>query len=149
MNLLRDLPDARGGEIAERLAGGGAARIERIVSHGQASPPGIWYDQTETEFVAVLAGAARLRFAGWRGDRAGSGRLGRDHRASPPPGRVDRPDSADRVAGGVLQAWSFRPERSGEPEPMNTDGASFVKAGVPGFRVRPSGPPRNDTFYEA
>ena len=62
-NLLRKLPDARRGETSERLAGGGAARIERIVSHGQASPPGFWYDQDDAEFVAVLAGTARLRFA--------------------------------------------------------------------------------------
>ena len=64
-NLLRDLPDATAGEIAELLAAGDdAVRIERIVSHGQASPPGFWYDQQESEFVAVLTGAARLRFAG-------------------------------------------------------------------------------------
>jgi len=63
MNLLRDLPDASAGEIVERLAGSGATRIERIVSHGQASPDSFWYDQEETEFVLVLAGAARLRFA--------------------------------------------------------------------------------------
>ena len=67
MNLLRDLPDARAGEIVEQLAGGaktpGAVRIERIVSHGQASPDGFWYEQEEAEFVLVLAGAARLRFA--------------------------------------------------------------------------------------
>jgi len=37
-------------------------RIERIVSRGQASPPGFWYDQAEAEWVVVLAGAARLRF---------------------------------------------------------------------------------------
>ena len=63
MNLLRDLPDARAGEIIERLAGGGAVRIEHIVSHGQASAANFWYDQEEAEFVAVLAGAARLEFA--------------------------------------------------------------------------------------
>jgi cupin 2 domain-containing protein len=63
MNLLRDLPDARASEIVERLGGGKAARIERIVSHGQASPAGFWYDQDEAEFVLVLAGAARLRLA--------------------------------------------------------------------------------------
>jgi cupin 2 domain-containing protein len=62
MNLLRDLPDACAAEITERLAGGGAVRIERIVSHGQASPDGFWYDQDEAEFVVVLAGAARLAF---------------------------------------------------------------------------------------
>ena len=63
MNLLRGLPDAHAGEIVERLAGSETARIERIVSHGQASPDGFWYDQDEAEFVVVLAGAARLEFA--------------------------------------------------------------------------------------
>ena len=63
MNLLRDLPDTGAGEIVERLAGNGAVRIERIVSHGQASPTGFWYDQDEAEFVLVLSGAARLSFA--------------------------------------------------------------------------------------
>ena len=63
MNLLRDLPDARAAEIVERLAGGGAARIERIVSHGQAGREDFWYDQDEAEFVLIIAGAARLRFA--------------------------------------------------------------------------------------
>jgi cupin 2 domain-containing protein len=62
MNLLCDLPDAAAGEIVERLAGAGAVRIERIVSHGQASPAGFWYDQDEAEFVVLLAGGARLAF---------------------------------------------------------------------------------------
>lgn len=30
---------------------------------GHASPPGFWYDQPEYEWVAVLAGEAKLRFA--------------------------------------------------------------------------------------
>ena len=63
MNLLRDLPNAGGDEIIERLVAGETVRIERIVSHGEVSPPGFWYDQDEAEFVAVLAGAARLGFA--------------------------------------------------------------------------------------
>jgi cupin 2 domain-containing protein len=63
VNLLHDLPDARAAEIGERLAAGESARVERIVSLGQASPPGFWYDQDEAEFAVVLAGAARLRFA--------------------------------------------------------------------------------------
>jgi cupin 2 domain-containing protein len=37
-------------------------KIERIVSHGQASPPDFWYDQAWHEWVAVLSGSARLRF---------------------------------------------------------------------------------------
>ncbi|PYC20542.1 cupin domain-containing protein [Pseudomonas mosselii] len=36
-------------------------RIERIVSSGQASPPGFWYDQAEGEWVVVLSGSAGLR----------------------------------------------------------------------------------------
>ena len=63
MNLLRDLPRPSSGEVIERLAGSGAVRIERIVSRGEASPDGFWYDQDEAEFVLVLTGAARLGFA--------------------------------------------------------------------------------------
>lgn len=63
VNLLRELPDGPAGEIVERLAGSRTVRIERIVSHGQASPEDFWYDQDEAEFVLVLAGAARLEFA--------------------------------------------------------------------------------------
>lgn len=39
------------------------ARLERIVSTGQASPPDFWYDQAQAEWVVLLQGAARLRFA--------------------------------------------------------------------------------------
>jgi cupin 2 domain-containing protein len=37
-------------------------RIERIISHGHASPEGFWYDQDQHEWVVVLKGAARLQF---------------------------------------------------------------------------------------
>ena len=50
--------------MVETLLGGGVFRLERIVSHGHASPEGFWYDQAEHEWVVVLAGAARLRFEG-------------------------------------------------------------------------------------
>jgi cupin 2 domain-containing protein len=62
-NLLRGLPDARAGEVAEGLLAAPGLRIERIVSLGQASPPGFWYDQPEPEWVLLVAGAAWLRFA--------------------------------------------------------------------------------------
>jgi cupin 2 domain-containing protein len=39
-------------------------KIERIVSLGQKSPPGFWYDQPWAEWVTVLAGSAGLRFEG-------------------------------------------------------------------------------------
>jgi cupin 2 domain-containing protein len=37
-------------------------RIERIVSAGQSSPEGFWYDQAEDEWVLLAAGEARLAF---------------------------------------------------------------------------------------
>ncbi len=63
MNLLSPLPDARAAEAVDTLLTRSGLRIERIVSQGQASPPGFWYDQAEAEWVMLLAGAARLRFA--------------------------------------------------------------------------------------
>ncbi len=62
MNILLPLPDARTAEAVECLLRRPGIRIERIVSLGQASPPGFWYDQDEGEWVLLLSGAARLRF---------------------------------------------------------------------------------------
>jgi cupin 2 domain-containing protein len=69
VNLLHDLPDAGAGEIAEALFSAPGLHIERIVSLGQRSPPGFWYDQPEGEFVVLLEGRARLRFADEAEDR--------------------------------------------------------------------------------
>jgi cupin 2 domain-containing protein len=63
VNLLSPLPDARAAEAVDALLSLPNVRIERIVSFGQASPPGFWCDQAEGEWVMLLAGAARLRFA--------------------------------------------------------------------------------------
>ncbi|WP_029007735.1 cupin domain-containing protein [Azospirillum halopraeferens] len=64
-NLLRDLPAARPAgvpdELFTTLAEGGGARVERIVSTGQASPDGFWYDQGWAELVLVVQGSAGLR----------------------------------------------------------------------------------------
>jgi cupin 2 domain-containing protein len=61
-NLLADLPMNLSSEVTETLLRAGELRIERIVSHGQKSPDGFWYDQDENEWVLVVAGAARLEF---------------------------------------------------------------------------------------
>jgi cupin 2 domain-containing protein len=63
VNLLGPLPEAHRAEAVDQLLARPALRIERIVSSGQASPSGFWYDQAEGEWVVLLAGAARLRFA--------------------------------------------------------------------------------------
>jgi cupin 2 domain-containing protein len=63
-HLFRPCPQARAAETAETLADGQGVRVQRIVSHGQASPPDFWYDEERAEFVAVLSGAASLQIEG-------------------------------------------------------------------------------------
>lgn len=69
-NLYRDLParplDA---EIVDRLLERLPLRIERIVSTGQATREGEWYDQDGDEWVLLVAGSARLRVEGEDADR--------------------------------------------------------------------------------
>jgi cupin 2 domain-containing protein len=59
-DVARDLPD----EHVTPLLAASNLRIERIVSTGQASPPGFWYDQDWGEWVIVLAGSAGLLIEG-------------------------------------------------------------------------------------
>jgi cupin 2 domain-containing protein len=68
-NLLSSLPRTVDEESIEELIVGRGVRIERIVSFGQASPDGYWYDQEEAEFVVVLSGNARLTIEGENEDR--------------------------------------------------------------------------------
>ena len=63
-NLLTEIPPALTQERVTVLVGTPEVRIERIVSTGQASPPGFWYDQEWAEWVVVLAGSAGLRLEG-------------------------------------------------------------------------------------
>ena len=68
-NLFADLPSACNGEVVQTLLGGAGVRLERIVSYGQASPDGFWYDQAEDEWVVVLSGRARLAIENEREER--------------------------------------------------------------------------------
>lgn len=69
-NLRADLPPGRAvKELLTVLLERPDLRIERIVSTGQATPDGQWYDQDTDEFVLVVAGAARLRIEGETEDR--------------------------------------------------------------------------------
>ncbi len=60
-NFFHPLPDASSEECFDELLARPGCRVERIVSQGQASPPGFWYEQDWDEWVLLLAGAAVLR----------------------------------------------------------------------------------------
>lgn len=61
-NILKPFEIHPEEEVLERIAAGPDFLFERIVSCGQATPPGIWFDQPRDEWVVLLTGAARLRF---------------------------------------------------------------------------------------
>ncbi len=63
-NLFTDLPTDLPAELIDVLTQNKHVRIERIVSTGQASPEGFWYDQDEAEWVVVLKGEAKVLFEG-------------------------------------------------------------------------------------
>jgi cupin 2 domain-containing protein len=67
-NLSRRLPDASASEVIDTVISARGVRLERIVSHGQASPDGFWYDQDEAEWVLVVSGKACLEIEGQAGD---------------------------------------------------------------------------------
>lgn len=63
-NLFAALAGSATNEVFEPLLSGGGFRLERIVSMGQATPAGEWYDQESAEWIVLLSGSATLRFAG-------------------------------------------------------------------------------------
>lgn len=64
-NLYAAVPAGLPAERFESLPLSAAQpRLERIVSAGQATPAGEWYDQPEHEWVLLLRGSAGLRFEG-------------------------------------------------------------------------------------
>jgi len=58
-DLPQPLPQS---ELFETLCTFGGAKLERIISQGQITPPGEWYDQAQDEWVLLVQGQAHLRF---------------------------------------------------------------------------------------
>lgn len=85
-NLLADLPPPGEAEDVRVLHSTPRLRIERIVSHGHASPPDFWYDQDEAEWVLVVSGEAGLEIEGEAAPR----RLGPGDYLMIPPHRRHR-----------------------------------------------------------
>ncbi len=63
-NILENIPAPAIDEFVETLLSHKGGKIERIVSHGHASPEEFWYDQETDEWVVLLTGSARLQFKG-------------------------------------------------------------------------------------
>jgi len=61
-NIFKSLKTSTTGEIFEKLLSTSHFKLERIVSTGQATPPGEWYDQEQDEWVILLSGSAGLLF---------------------------------------------------------------------------------------
>lgn len=59
-NLLQALPDSLPSELFEDILSTDHLRIERILSRGQATAPGEWYDQDDHEWVLLMQGEATL-----------------------------------------------------------------------------------------
>ncbi|WP_299492035.1 cupin domain-containing protein [Acaryochloris sp. IP29b_bin.137] len=63
-NIFADLPKNLEQEVIELLASSETIRIERIISKGQTTKIGEWYDQSQDEWVLVLKGEALLSIEG-------------------------------------------------------------------------------------
>jgi len=63
-NLFTTGTEPKREEIFETLLETDRLRLERIISTGQATPAGQWYDQERNEWVALLSGRAGLLFEG-------------------------------------------------------------------------------------
>lgn len=67
MNIFQLPKLTEDAEVVEILLQGQKIVIERIISTGQASPEGFWYDQEEDEWVIVLQGSGKLVWEDGRG----------------------------------------------------------------------------------
>ncbi len=63
-NLFAGIPEKIPEEIIDVLLKTPGFNLERIVSAGQATVPGQWYDQETNEWVIILSGSAGLLFEG-------------------------------------------------------------------------------------
>ena len=63
-NLFAGLTAPGGSERFDELLARPGVRVERIVSMGQTTQPGEWYDQAGDEWVVLLTGRATLLFDG-------------------------------------------------------------------------------------
>jgi len=61
-NLFSSIPESFPKEIFETLLENNRFKLERILSSGQSTPNGKWFDQEKDEWIVLLKGKAGLRF---------------------------------------------------------------------------------------
>jgi len=103
-NIFSPLPDAAHSERFDDLLIRQGCRIERIVSHGQASPPGFWYEQDWDEWVLLLAGGAVLGFEDAPAGRCWQMNLCVGDYVLIPQGQRHRVESTDTTAATIWLA---------------------------------------------
>ncbi len=62
-NIYKDLVADPRKELFENIIQSENIRVEKIISSGQSTPEGQWYDQATDEWVILLQGKAKLLFA--------------------------------------------------------------------------------------
>ncbi len=97
-------------ELVETLAAGEGWRIERIVSTGQATPPGRWLEQAWDEWVALLSGEATLAW-----EDGSSARLAPGAWRWIPAGERHRVEATSAEPACVWLAVHVRPRRGAAP----------------------------------
>ncbi len=68
-NLFSNLSCPAAEECFDTLAEAAGTRIERIVSFGQSTPAGQWYDQLQDEWVLLVSGGAGILIEGEQEER--------------------------------------------------------------------------------
>jgi len=63
-NIFSHIPSDLPEELIEEIIHNDAFKLERIVSKGHATPPGVWLDQERDEWVILLTGSAGLTIEG-------------------------------------------------------------------------------------
>jgi cupin 2 domain-containing protein len=107
-NILANLPSALTSEAIDTIIESASVRIERIVSLGQTTPDGEWYDQERDEWVLVVVGSAALLFE----DEPAPRRLSAGDHIVIPAGRRHRVTWTDPAEKTVWLAVHFTSDRT-------------------------------------
>ena len=113
-SLFQDIPESLPAEIFERLVTRKEFTLERIVSRGQATPPGEWLCQEREEWVMLVQGGASLCFEGEAAVRLEPGDYLRI-----PAGKSHRVEATDPGIATVWLALHYdakKDTRPGAPE---------------------------------